>query len=411
LRIVSACSDGRIDDPGTFEGSRAQGFAIDRLPLAGAIVSPTLAEAVSSGKPMEALSVLRADTEKKEALFAEFDKIYGARLKEKLALSDAIAIALKELVSPGENAQSALVEQLKKSAKDRNKKNIPLETLEAKMTSMPQGAPLIELELQSHSDINELQNDHEHHGCGAWCSNTKNALESTAVTALMLEEYIAERFPQAKERIRVVRVHHLTGTDEKIVDTKSLDGQKKIDPALQRELEKHDFSPREYKDADKGIVRSDSKPYNRNDRTEHSEPVVMISNTPSAFAMPYVSKLEQTMLADPAATYKFLKVLVHIASVKHIAREKEAHAQGKRTEKQPLLIHFDFPADDPQTLALYEQLYQQFQEELQNSESDLREQLKKDGVETDEVVVVRTKTHAARLVDPENISLKTEFIS
>ncbi|MBI2411015.1 MAG: hypothetical protein HYV32_03960 [Candidatus Kerfeldbacteria bacterium] len=355
LEIIVHCADGRTDDPGTFEHDRRAGFAIERMPMAGIMLNEELIAITNAESPMQHLENTLEHQEEREHLFAQLENLFGERIRERIQYGDEL------------------------------------------MGGMP-----IVIELQSHSDTDELSAHHEHLGCGAWGCNTGKALESTAITALVLEAYIQAKFPDYTERIRITRTHHLTGTKERVIDATHPTLLSKMNPEIAQEMvKKKQFRPAGLVDSTQP-VRTESKPYNRHDREAHSEPVVFFSEIPEAFATPHVSRLEQTMPPSQTLAYDVALKLIHIASISVIAEKKRAGI------KQPLFLHFDFPIEDAEKYAQYTALHRRIEDELADANSMLCQQLVTDGLTPADIKIICTETHSRNAAEHER--LKTRLI-
>jgi hypothetical protein len=321
--------------------------------MAGIKMSMALEEVNNSDDPLAALRQLLSDPERKEKLFAELAQIFDRKLRYQLDVSQAAIIAGKKVVLQEEYEEhlpqrirdlaDTLIAMSAHSLQDGNKANL----IREKMKRLRADHIPVTIELQSHSTA--ALDDH-HHGCGAHGSDTKKALQLTAINALALEAYIKEQFPQDAHRIKVVRTHLITGKEEKVLDANQGPVGDILSPDMREQLNGK-FSPLFYKDASRGVVRVGKANPSGINQEEHDEYIVRFSQHHKANGLEHTSVLEQVMLPDIQLAEALALKLISIAQKNRVSRDR---AKGIH---QPIFLHLDAPAQEPSIQALYTALF------------------------------------------------------
>jgi hypothetical protein len=353
FNILSQCADGRVAGPENFTKNPLTRFNDSWKPMAGIKMSMALEEVNNSDDPLAALTQLLSDPERKEKLFAELEQIFGRKLRYQLLVSQAAVMAGKKVILQEEYDQhipqetrdlaDKLIAMSAHSLQDGKKENL----IREKMKKLQVDQIPVTIELQSHSTA--ALDDH-HHGCGAHGSDTKKALQLTAINAFALEAYIKEQFPQDAQRIHIVRTHHITGREEEVLDANQGSVGDILSPAMREKLNGK-FSPLFYKDATRGLVRVGKENHHGIDQEHHNEYIVRFSQHHKANGLENTSVLEQVMPPDIQLAEALALKLISIAQNNRIQKDKEKGIH------QPIFLHLDAPAQEPTIQALYTALF------------------------------------------------------
>jgi hypothetical protein len=353
FNILSQCADGRVAGPENFTKNPLTRFNDSWKPMAGIKMSMALEEVNNSDDPLTALTQLLSDPERKEKLFAELEQIFGRKLRYQLLVSQAAVMAGKKVILQEEYDQhipqetrdlaDKLIAMSAHSLQDGKKENL----IREKMKKLQVDQIPVTIELQSHSTA--ALDDH-HHGCGAHGSDTKKALQLTAINAFALEAYIKEQFPQDAQRIHIVRTHHITGREEEVLDANQGPVGDILSPDMREKLNGK-FAPLFYKDATRGLVRVGKENHHGIDQEHHDEYIVRFSQHHKANGLENTSVLEQVMPPDIQLAEALALKLISIAQNNRIQKDKEKGIH------QPIFLHLDAPAQEPSIQALYTALF------------------------------------------------------
>ncbi len=370
LDIICQCSDGRVTGENLVPDPLVR-YANNWVPAAGGIVSPTLKGAVdASENPAQQFDALMQNPTTRAKIFADLEAAFGEKIRHQTNMAQAATIAGKKVLlgkeyplnitSEVRSLADTLIEQSGDSLHASNTKIEHFDALLQKMENLPAEGLLTTIELQSHSagKKNAQDTEHENHGCGAHGSDTNKALLTSALNALALREFLKECYPDVANRVRVVRTHHMTGKDEKIVDAERMDvirmnhPNAQMDPEIARRIAGL-FSPVFHKNEQEGLVRDfQGNAYSIN-QVDHDEYIIRVSEYHKANGLEHTSVLEQVMLEDLDLTETIVLKLLSIAQGPKNRAAKE-RAKGKM---QPIFIHLDTPVENAVMYKRYHDLY------------------------------------------------------
>ncbi len=367
VRSAFECSDGRVHlitpDLPTEQATEVRSVAGNRF-------SHLLDDITRNPHPAAALDRLLhspgAATECAE-LFDQYDRMFKDDVESRLRFAQAIELATSCVANgndPVEYVTTILDPTIAHLVTEllRYPENLPSPAqAAAKLEQIRQRGGLpVTFELQSHSAVDELHcaaGDKEHHGCGAWGCNTGSALDSTAVNALAMQAWFQSRFPDQVGLLEVIRSHHFTGTKEQVVDPMGMaELAAKMNPELRAALIAQGLEfPTEYlEDPDRHVVRERAegkKSPLRLDSENHSEPAIYIGKWSNIAPSPYVSRLKYW----PPEDRDLARAVSH--KLFDIARDNYIEKLAQYEIIQPMMIVFDFPADDFRRAKDYYDMY------------------------------------------------------
>ena len=400
--ILFECADGRNGGAEMFSKDDKVRFPVRWRPMAGLMLFSRVTALLhkDATRPLaERLDELLSDKTAKEELWAEARALFEKDLEEYETLARAATFAGKRVLGVL-SAEEATINSLslpqnvrglakileETSGKNLKEKATPKSELVEKMKKMKEKETFpITIELQSHSADMSGEN-----GCGAHGSRLQEALTLPAMNALVLERFLREEYPNTPQRdIRIALTHHFTGKNEQVVDVYKYNLEKDMDPSIRGLIERRGhFSATFLKDAVNGIVRVGKKENAENDREQHDEYIVRVSEYHKAVGLPGTSVLEQSMLPDLDQMESIVMTLLNIAKDHRIKREPN----------QPLFLRLDEPADNPEVARRYKQLYKRLMENHEIQEM----------IAQNKLFVVRSRTEPFSFTDENR--LKTTFM-
>ncbi len=396
--ILFQCADGRIGGPEMFARDPLIRFHDSWKPMAGIKMSLLLDQINDARDPWEALhELLSRQSRKKDRklLFHEFELIFGSELRHRLIISQAAVLAGKKILL-GEDYPKGILREVKKTAEDlirlsgpsitKNKKIPDMDLLREKIKKLPHEGYPVALELQSHS-IDPI--DDHHHGCGAHNSDTRKALQLTAINALAMKAFLEDRYTKIAPRTRIIRTHHFTGGDERVVDAECGKLLSAIYPKLAKAA-KGLFNPLHYKDKSHGIVRKGKGNPAGINVEHHDEYIIRFSQHHKAFFLAGTSVLEQVMPDDMELGEALAIKLISIALNNRVARDE------KDGRIQPVFFHLDAPAEHDEMHQLYEEIYRRVMEKEM-----IQELMKKK-----RLFIIHSESRRLDYFDPKSLEVK-----